>query len=957
MGMPSSSSPPTIRILQGISEIHCDPDDFVQSPDGDDACHDSPDMRQPDPTALSAGSRSTTPGPSPNSPRLRIAIDLATPLHSPEPTTTFADATLLSPPIDIATPQPTQPQLQTNARKGKHVRRPSSAPPSTTTFPKDQVQRDRTSPVPPSPTLARRNSAIIPRVQTIGTSLGGELLPPPPPLCVPSDHFLAKYPSIRGNIGVLFSLDAPYPPRAESASSSFLLNTPSQLVYKNPPHLATMQRRKTLIVPMGSVLLASAPAFGMPPYPLMLDQRRSINARQFGVTTASFNWWPYPVWGATTTPVAPAPAMITDAAPVLSSLIVYSTDTINPIPGLPVPLTAGVGVATLAVISTSTDPTPSTTADPATSTSNVITTPLSANTSVISTATPSPAFSSSSAPTIISITAIPPASSDPAHPAQVNAAVTSGWKPVYTIVVIVGIGVILGVILTMCWVRWRRRRDDTLGGPQYAPAEGDDHDADLEHGVDEARIGRDGEEREKLYDEGADQQDRARDGSVGSKASFTGRWLAGTISSFKQARRGYVEHRDDLDEVSWGGDYRGTASAAPNGSSIGGDFASSTSLEALGTLSRGRTASTMRKTSSSRRAHARQLSDVFLDAPVAKPARSYQSRTGEDVLSDMDERSTDGFRMMKEDPETGALLSRTSTTVTRAAPAEPGDDVVTGGAGLGWNLVNWASGRGEQEDKFSPLPVRKARSRERDAVLSRESTVVSRYSEATQGSGNEPQAAGAHSDKTPTNSPSKKQRRAPAPAKRPTGLSRVDSTVLPLSPRQISSPQMEDALSFGGHGPVSPSKHRKVTPAPAPTKPKPKGNRLHSPKTPSLPMPASPDFHARLTKPSRSGIQLKSVAARRDEDDDACSTTSSVQRKVVHEKVQAILGKSWSTRAIPLSPTMYGAHPEAQSRPAMVREASSSQASDASGENEQLAGLGIEQRLEAMEKRQKRAGA
>ncbi|KAJ8464095.1 hypothetical protein ONZ51_g9831 [Trametes cubensis] len=210
--------------------------------------------------------------------------------------------------------------------------------------------------------------------------------------------------------------------------------------------------------------------------------------------------------------------------------------------------------------------------------------------------------------------------------------------------------------------------------------------------------------------------------------------------------------------------------------------------------------SPIRRPSGTRRGHKRDSSDVTIhtmrspmrtlsaeDTPSRRP--STLSRNPSELV-----KSPPGFRLVVEDPESGDLMSAPpsrSASPTKSPNKE-------GASGWGWNL-SWSASRSPSkksngDDKFTALPVRRSLVDKRISPCSSPSTSRIAVSITT-------------SEETD--------------ACRPAPLSRVDSSILPVSPPRVTSPPLESQLFFGAVSPdfgSNPSLHLRL-PEPSQNKP------------------------------------------------------------------------------------------------------------------------------------------
>lgn len=278
--------------------------------------------------------------------------------------------------------------------------------------------------------------------------------------------------------------------------------------------------------------------------------------------------------------------------------------------------------------------------------------------------------------------------------------------------------------------------------------------------------------------------------------------------------------------------------------------------------------------------------------------------------------SPPGFRIFIEDPESGALLDDNEYAPDASPTPRPT--------------------KRQGSDKFTPVPVRRTAEEKRNSPFSSPS-------------------------KTGFTSPT-----LPEEAKRP-GVSRVDSSVLPMSPPRVTSPPLESQLFFGSttsldmqmSPPATSARHlggpSSATMSSGPGR---QHNKLHTQRSPPLlPFPSSASsspYRGRLKKVSSARPQPPSfvadrsdggVSSRADSTDTrgnwtACGTPAERYhaRKTALSKVDEILSRSWSERQLaegsfPGSPNNFGAR-----LPTLNR-------APQHAEDESTISMGIEQRL------------
>ncbi|KAI8977799.1 hypothetical protein BD414DRAFT_156025 [Trametes punicea] len=369
-----------------------------------------------------------------------------------------------------------------------------------------------------------------------------------------------------------------------------------------------------------------------------------------------------------------------------------------------------------------------------------------------------------------------------------------------------------------------------------------------------------------------------------------------------------------------------------------------------------------RRPTGTRRGHKRDSSDMTVnvnamrspmrtrsieDSPSRRPTLS---RNPSELV-----RSPPGFRLVVEDPESGDL-----STAPPSRAASPSKSPTKEGASWGWNIP-WPSSPTKQrkgDDKFTTLPVRRSLADIRGS---------------------------------PHSSPSSSRIASPAPGAKkvtetPSGaastpLARIDSSILPASPPRVTSPPLESQLFFGAVPPdfgSNPSlnlrlpdsveaKHKPGLPITGAQRttatPGDKHKKLRTHRSPPLlPFPStasSSPFRGRLKKsPTKRGSPASQQPPERPHADRAESADSAESANMVGRgtpaqryearrsalnKVEEILSRSWSERqlageAFPGSPTNFGAFLASPVGPSLEKLI----------EDEALNGMGIEQRLEAL---------
>ncbi|KAI0738189.1 hypothetical protein C8Q80DRAFT_1114105 [Daedaleopsis nitida] len=260
--------------------------------------------------------------------------------------------------------------------------------------------------------------------------------------------------------------------------------------------------------------------------------------------------------------------------------------------------------------------------------------------------------------------------------------------------------------------------------------------------------------------------------------------------------------------------------------------------------------------------------------------------------------SPSGFRILIEDPESGALLEDDEMrTYTPEASPTPRAKRPTS-----------AARQRQASDKFTPAPLRRSISDKRNSPFSSPSKA---------------RTATAFSPSLPSPQPIVYRTSEPIAGYRPGGLPRVDSSVLPMSPPMVTSPPLESQLFFGSttslDAQFSAAVHNKVLmPAPA-ARPGQHHNKLRTQRPPPpLPFPSTAStspYRGRLKKtptskggPSRSGSRSGTAGggARGN------AAERHIARKTALSKVEEIVSRSWSERQIaggayPGSPNNFGA--------------------------------------------------
>jgi hypothetical protein len=285
------------------------------------------------------------------------------------------------------------------------------------------------------------------------------------------------------------------------------------------------------------------------------------------------------------------------------------------------------------------------------------------------------------------------------------------------------------------------------------------------------------------------------------------------------------------------------------------------------------------KGASLRRGHARAQSDICIDA-VRIPERSHSPQKAHGVV-DVDETQWvpgSGFRIVEEKLDAMRCeleVQKTVGNIDAVSDRLPSRSSSSRSSSSKDRVSLWSS-----DDKFTALPARRSPSKARP-TFSRTSS--SEYSEPR------------HASRLP----------------------RVDSSVLPLSPPQITSPPLESQLCFtpGPRDGASIGTNNwdglvcTSTPKAAPGRPGRKSRKLHAPSPPCMPLPSTSDsspYRNRLVKEiSRTGASASQSDTRVRK---GTETRHGVQNGALR-KVDEIVSRSWSERGMggASSPTMFGA--------------------------------------------------
>ncbi|KAI0631450.1 hypothetical protein C8Q77DRAFT_1279539 [Trametes polyzona] len=175
------------------------------------------------------------------------------------------------------------------------------------------------------------------------------------------------------------------------------------------------------------------------------------------------------------------------------------------------------------------------------------------------------------------------------------------------------------------------------------------------------------------------------------------------------------------------------------------------------------------------RSPARTVSTEGTEAPSRRPTLS---RNCSELVT-----SPPGFRLVVEDPESGALMSAPPSCTT-----SPAAEKETGGT-WGWSLPWQASPVKQRDgDKFTALPVRRSLADKRSSPYASPSPSFRGLNKLSTAGEDEDAEA---SRPTVAN--------VGVPAAPP--LSRVDSSILPASPPMVTSPPLNSQLFFGAVSP------------------------------------------------------------------------------------------------------------------------------------------------------------
>ncbi|KAI0773141.1 hypothetical protein BD413DRAFT_539527 [Trametes elegans] len=359
--------------------------------------------------------------------------------------------------------------------------------------------------------------------------------------------------------------------------------------------------------------------------------------------------------------------------------------------------------------------------------------------------------------------------------------------------------------------------------------------------------------------------------------------------------------------------------------------------------------------------HARTSSGEGPDTPSRRPTLL---RNRSELVT-----SPPGFRLVVEDPESGALMSAPPSR--SASPMKTPTKEPEGGS-WGWNLP-WSSSptkRSGDDDRFTALPVRRGVADRRNSPYSSPAAVrtVTASTAATSDGG---ESESATAPDAPTTAPNR----------------RVDSSILPASPPMVMSPPLESQLFFGaikspnfGSSPsldlrMPESAEQKRKPEPTTTgTPGEKHKKLKTHRSPpALPFQSTASgspFRGRLKKsPTKKASAAAAVSPPPRHAPGRADSADSVNlpahqggkpkargtpaerheaRASALSRVDEILSRSWSERQLggegfPGSPTNFGAF-----LPGSPGQDLAGMSLEKLVEEEALNGVGIEQRLGAL---------
>ncbi|KAH9942811.1 hypothetical protein B0H21DRAFT_710141 [Amylocystis lapponica] len=613
---------------------------------------------------------------------------------------------------------------------------------------------------------------------------------------------------------------------------------------------------------LASQLIAKCQAYGVaaPAYTHVTEHE----VRQISPTsTSSFNWWPYPSWGATATSTTPT------------------------------------AIATI-----------SSTALPATN----VDAPISSANSV-------PISSPTASASLIRITALPPVSSSTSK--RQHTVRSASFNIAYLAPLFAVLGAAAGALLTWCAWRWYRRRRERLAregslepGPRYvSPPETGPEDLHGAEGAsppgwlartfsasagaaaapgpaggptayaavavdDDPFVDRAPSSRTRTsYSDGGASGQRSEHDSTSVHHSDSWDLLSdeGDAVPYDTLRHKSIR-RGILERLKFGTLYR---PPQPHRDEDREDKENESDVGGQGDRAR------LGAQCGNRPAHVRQDSDFRVDmlrppvraySPASTPTRTRSLAQG----TDDDRMSTPGFRIVEEDTEADERARHVSNGRGGASPVrEP--------PASSWRTP-WSSPTKQlAEDKFTALPTRRSIAEKRvspfstPAMASRTTTPISAIPQMT----------------------------------------RVDSSILPLSPPRITSPPLESQLFFGPIGTdfgSTPSLDLRMPGEPggplgegSPEAGVKARNKLRTQREPPLlPFPSSSDtspYRNRLKKPAANDTS----AADLDGDvrpappvsrSPSCSGISGRlsaaeryhARQSVHDKVEEILSHSWSQR-------------------------------------------------------------
>ncbi|KAI0824445.1 hypothetical protein BC628DRAFT_1379634 [Trametes gibbosa] len=317
------------------------------------------------------------------------------------------------------------------------------------------------------------------------------------------------------------------------------------------------------------------------------------------------------------------------------------------------------------------------------------------------------------------------------------------------------------------------------------------------------------------------------------------------------------------------------------------------------------TSPSVKRPTGRRRGHKRDSSDVKVvdrrilartataeDTPSRRPTLS---RNRSDLVV-----SPPGFRLVVEDPVSGALMSAPSSR--SASPIK--SPAKEGGPAWGWNLPWQPSPTKQREgdDRFTAMPVRRSQADKRNSPYASPSPSMKEIKLS--------------------NAPSEASEKAKRSDRVPLPLSRVDSSILPASPPMVLSPPLNSQLFFGAVSPdfgSNPSLDLRLPePVQKPARPTPdaeKHNKLKTQRSPPpLPFPSgdkSSPFRGRLKKTptkKKASTPTRPVTVERNDSADSVDAPSAAGRGTPAQRYEArssaltkvgeILSRGWSERQL-----------------------------------------------------------